>query len=142
MVIDIFVCSLVVTGMFIKRIAGCPPNGDYWKYSFALWWGMIICLPDGDYWLTAYSQSVTSLIVGPVGEASRSGPLRATLPMEVVMVSTYVVPVTLSLMMWLVLTLEIPGVATSLMGMVPMGASRSTSMSSGICKQAITPEKP
>ena len=43
--------------------------------------------------------------------------------------------------MWLVLTLEMPGVATSLMGMVPMGASRSTSMSSGICKQAVTPEK-
>ena len=28
------------------------------------------------------------------------------------------------------------------MGMVPMGASRSTSTSSGIHKQAITPEKP
>ena len=28
------------------------------------------------------------------------------------------------------------------MGMVPLGASRSTYTSSGICKQAITPEKP
>ena len=28
------------------------------------------------------------------------------------------------------------------MAMVPMGASRSTSTSSGICKQAITPDKP
>ena len=45
-------------------------------------------------------------------------------------------------MMWLALIVEIPGVATSPMGMVPMGASRSTSTSSGICKQAITPEKP
>ena len=58
------------------------------------------------------------------------------------MVSTYVTPVTSSLTMWLVLTLEIPGVTTSLMGMVPMGASRSTSTSFGVCKQAITPEKP
>ena len=56
--------------------------------------------------------------------------------------STYVAPVTSSLMMWLVLTLEIPGVTTSLMDMVPMGASRSTSMSSGIHKHAVTPEKP
>ena len=44
--------------------------------------------------------------------------------------------------MQLVLTLEIPGVTTSPMGMVPMGASTSTSTSSGICKQAATPEKP
>ena len=102
---------------------------------------MINCLPKGDYWLTAYSWPVMSLIIGPEEEASGSGPLRATLPTEVVMVSTYVTPVTSSLMMWLVLTLEIPGVTTSPMGMVPMGASRSTSMSSGIHKQAITPEK-
>ena len=103
---------------------------------------MIIYQPDGNYQLAAYSQLVTSSIVGPVEEASGSGPLMATLPTEVVMVSMCVTPVSLSFMMWLVLTLEIPGVATSLMGMVPMGASRSTSMSSGICKQAITPEKP
>ena len=54
----------------------------------------------------------------------------------------HVTPVTLSLTMRLVLTLEIPGVTTSPMGMVPMGTSRSTSTSSGICKQAVTPEKP
>ena len=58
------------------------------------------------------------------------------------MVSTYVMPVILSFMMWLELTLEIPGVPTSPMGMAPMGTLRSTSMSSGICKQAVTPEKP
>ena len=141
-VADVFVCSSAEMGMFIKRIAGCPPNGDYWEYSFTLWQGIINCLPNSSYWLTTYSQSVTSLIVGPVEEASGSGPLRATLPMEVVMVSMYVMSVTLSLTMWLVLTLEIPGVATSPMGMMPMGASRSTSTSSGIHKQAITPEKP
>ena len=48
-----------------------------------------------------------------VGKVSRSGPLRAILPMEVVMVSMYVMPVTSSFMMWLELTLEIPGVTTS-----------------------------
>ena len=103
---------------------------------------MIICLSNGDYQLTAYSQLVTSSIVGPVEEASGSGPLRATLPMEVVMVSMYVMPITWSLTMWLVLILEIPGVATSPMGMVPIGALRSTSTSSGILKQAVTSEKP
>ena len=83
-----------------------------------------------------------SSIVGTVGKAPRSGPLMATLPMEVVMVSTYVMPVILSFTMQLELTLEIPGVTTSLMGMSPMGVSRSTSTSSGVHKQAITPEKP
>ena len=103
-VTDIFVHSSAEMGMFIKRIAGCPPNGDYWEYSFALWQGIINCLPSGSYRLTTYSQSVTSSIVGPVEEASRSGPLRATLPTEVVMVSTYVMPVTSSLTMQLVPT--------------------------------------
>ena len=83
-----------------------------------------------------------SSIVGPEDGASGSGPLRATLPMEVVTVSKKVMPVTLSLTMWLALILEIPGVATSLIGMVPMGGSRSTSTSSGVCKQAITPKEP
>ena len=58
------------------------------------------------------------------------------------MVSRYVTPVTSSFTMQLALILEIPGVTTSPMGMVPMGASRSTSTSSGICKQAVTPKKP
>ena len=127
--------------MFIK-IDGCPPSGSYWEYSFALWQGIINCLPNAGYQLTAYTQSVTSLIVAPVEQASGSGLLRAILPMEVVMVSRYVTPVTSSFTMWLALILEIPGVTTSLMGMVPMGASRSTSTSSGICKQAVTPKKP
>ena len=61
--------------------------------------------------------------------------------MEVVMVSMYVTPVASSLMMWLVLIVETPGVTTSPMGMVAMGAWRSTATSSGICKQAGTPEK-
>ena len=47
-----------------------------------------------------------------------------------------------SLTIWLALMLEIPRVATSPMGMVPMGGSRLTSTSSGIGKQAITPKKP
>ena len=35
-VTDIFVYSLAVMGMFIKQIAGCLLNGDYWEYSFTL----------------------------------------------------------------------------------------------------------
>ena len=75
-------------------------------------------------------------------QASGSGLLRATLPTEVVRVSRYVTPLPSSFTMQLALILEIPGVVTSPMGMVPMGASRSTSTSSGIHKQAVTPKKP
>ena len=64
------------------------------------------------------------------------------LPTEVVIVSMYVMLVISSFTVWLELTLEIPGVATSLMGMASTGALRSTSTSSGVCKQVITPEKP
>ena len=35
-----------------------------------------------------------------------------------------------------------PGVLTSSRGMMPTGGSRSTSTSSGTCKQAVTPAKP
>ena len=58
------------------------------------------------------------------------------------MVSKYVMPVALSFIMQLALMLEIPGVVTRPMDMVPMGGSRSTSTSSGFHKQAVTPKKP
>ena len=89
-----------------------------------------------------YSQPVTSLIIGTMEEVFTSGPPRATLPIEVVTVSMYVTPVDSSLMMWLILMVEIPGVATSPMGMVPRGASRGTSTSSGVHRHAVTPAKP
>ena len=92
--------------------------------------------------LAVYTRLVISSMVGPVGQASGSGPLRVTLPMEVVTVSIYVMPVNSSLTMWLERTLEIPGAVTSPMGIVPTGASRSTSTTSGVCKQAVTAEKP
>ena len=141
MVTDIFVCSLAEIGMFIK-IDGFSPNGSYQKYSFALWQGIVSCLPNGSYQLTFYTWLVISSMVGPVEQALGSGPLRVTLSTEVVTVSIYIMPVISSFTMWLELTLEIPGVATSLMGIVPTGTLRSTSMSSGVCRQAFTPEKP
>ena len=98
---NIFAHSIAVMGMIIQGTAGCPPNGNYQ--------------------LTIYSWPVTSSIIGPVEEASESGPLRVTLPMEVVMVSMYVTPVASSLMMQLVLIVEILGVTISPMGAVPMG---------------------
>ena len=49
--------------------------------------GMAGCLPNGSCQLAVYSQPVTSSIVGPKDEASESGLLRATLPVEVVTVS-------------------------------------------------------
>ena len=85
---------------------------------------------------------MTSLIVEPGDEAFESGPLRATLSMEVVTVSMYVTPVASSLMMQLILMVEIPGVATTPMGKVPRGTSRATSTSSGVHRQAVTPAKP
>ena len=54
----------------------------------------------------------------------------------------YVMPVASSLMMRLMLTVDILGVATTPKGMVPRGSSRATSTSSGVCRQAITPIKP
>ena len=75
-------------------------------------------------------------------QASGSGPLMVTFPTEVVTVSMYIMPVISSFTMWLELMLEIPRVATSQMGVAPTGALRSTSTSSGVCKQAVTPEKP
>ena len=85
---------------------------------------------------------MTSSIVGPWDEASESGPLRATLPMEVVTVSIYVTPITSSLMMRLILMVEIPGVTTTPMDRVSWGASEAISNGSGVCRQAVTPAKP
>ena len=121
---------------------GHLPNGSYQGYSLALWWGIVNCLPNGSYQLTGCTQLVISSMVVPMEWASGSGPFMVTLPMEVVTVSMYVMPIISSFTMQLELMLEIPRVATSLMGLVPTGALRSTSMSSGVCKQAVTPEKP
>ena len=65
---NIFVCSSVEMGMF-RKTDGCPPNGGYQGYSFALWQGIVNCLPNGSYWLTVYTQSVMSSMVGPVEQA-------------------------------------------------------------------------
>ena len=66
-----------------------------------------------------------SSIVGPeaFGFGEVMSPLMTILPMEVVMVSTYVRPVALSLTIQLELTLEIPGAITSPMDRVPEGTS-------------------
>ena len=45
-------------------------------------------------------------------------------------------------MMWLVLMVDILGVTTTPMDMVPRGASEATSNSSGVRRQAVTPAKP
>ena len=62
-------------------------------------------------------------MVGPVEESFGSRPLRIILPTEVVTVSTYVRPVVSSFTTQLELMLEIPGVITSPIDRVPMGAS-------------------
>ena len=35
-VTDVFICSSAEMGMF-RKADGCPPNGGYREYSFALW---------------------------------------------------------------------------------------------------------
>ena len=128
-------------GMF-RKTDGWPSNGSYWEYSFALWQGIVNCPPNGVYWWTVYTWLVISSMVGPVEQILGLEPPRVTLPTEVTTVSMYVMPVISSFTIWLELTLEIPGVATSPMGIAPIGTSRSTSTSSGVCKQVITSEKP
>ena len=89
-----------------------------------------------------YSWPVTFSMVGPVEVACRFSPQRIILPIEVVTVSTYIRPIALPVTTQLELTLDIPSIATSPIDRVPTGASWSTSMSSDIFKQAITPVKP
>ena len=88
---------------------------------------------------TSHDWSVMSSMMGP---SFGSDPLRTTLPTEVVTVSMYISPVVSSLTTWLELTLEMPGVVTSPMDIVPMGISQPTSTTSGVFRQAIIPAKP
>ena len=67
---------------------------------------------------------------------------RMILPMEVVMVSRYTSPVVSSFTTWLELMLKRPGLNTIPMDIVPTGISWSTSSSSDVLKQAVTPVKP
>ena len=52
--------------------------------------GVITHLPSSGFQSASYSWPVMSPMVGPVEEAFGTGPLRIILPMEVVIVSTYV----------------------------------------------------
>ena len=56
--------------------------------------------------------------------------------------SIYVTPITSSLMMWLILMVEILGVATTSMDRVLWDASEAFSNGSGVHRQAVTPAKP
>ena len=96
-------------------------------------WYMTAPLPSGEFQLVSYSQSVASSVTGPAEETFGFGSLRMILLKEVVIISTYVMPVMSSFMTWLELTLDIPG--ASPIDMVPMDTS-------SIFKQAVTPSKP
>ena len=112
--------------------AVCLPNGRYLE-CLVMQSYMTAPLPSGEFWLVSYSWSVTSSITGPVEEAFGFGLLRMILLKEVVIISTYVMPVMLSFMTQLELTLDIPG--ASPIDTAPMDAS-------GVFKQAVTPLKP
>ena len=80
-----------------------------------------------------------SSIVGP----SLDSVLPMTiLPMDVITVSRYTSPVLSSFTTWLEQMLDMPGFNTIPMDIMPTGMSQSTSTSSGVLKQAVTPAKP
>ena len=119
----------------------CPPSSGYWECSIMQCW-MLTHSPSGRFQLASYSLPVMSSMVGPEEEVLGPRPLRINLPMEVVTVSTYVRPVASSFTTWLELMLEIPRVITSPIDRGPTGTSWSSSMSSGIFNQVVTPVKP
>ena len=87
----------------------------------------------------SHDWSVMSSMMGPLFGSDLT---RMTLPMEVVMVSMYTSPIVSSLTTWLELTLEMPGVITSPMDIVPTGIFQLISMTSGVFRKAVTPVKP
>ena len=93
-------------------------------------------------WIFSEASHDWSVMSSMTGPSFRSDLLRTTLPTEVVMVSMYTSPIVSSLTTWLEVTLEMPGVITSPMDIVPMGVSQPTSTTSGIFRQAITLVKP
>ena len=103
--------------------------------------GWLVLLPKGSYWVASQMRSVTSSIVGPWDGVSCSGPLRATLPMEVVTVSIYVTPVASSLMMRLMLMVTILGAVTTPMANGLGDTSGALSGDSSLFKHAITPRE-
>ena len=83
-----------------------------------------------------------SVISSMTGPSFKPDMPRMTLPMEVVTVSMYTSPIMSSWTTQLELTLEMPGVNTSLMDIEPTGISRPTSTTSGVFRQAVTLVKP
>ena len=79
--------------------------------------------------------------MGPWDEVFCSGPLRATLPTEVVTVSMYVMPVISSLMMQLMLMVANPGTVTTPLASRLEDTLGAISSDSSFFKQAITPRK-
>ena len=127
-------------------------NGMLMRVCSCRWWQLI--LSTADSWETTgdslsahqqilsevpYDWSMLSSIMGPL---FGSDLLRMTLPTEVVTVSTYTSPVVLSLTMQLELMLEMPGVVTNPMDIVPTGISWPTSITSGVFRHAVTQAKP
>ena len=136
----------------------CPPNGRYLTpYSWHNGREGFVC-PTGDFtevlqcedkWQPIppngrfvegfHNWSVMSSIMGP---SLGSKLPRTILPTEVIMVSRYTSPVVSSFTTQLELMLKRPGLDAILMDIVPTGISQSTSSSSSVLKQAVTPVKP
>ena len=80
-----------------------PPNGSHWQVHLLHSGSWFASPAKGSYQAALQMRSVMSSIVGPWNGVSCSGPIRATLPTDVVTVSMYVMSVTLSLMMKIIL---------------------------------------
>ena len=64
-----------------------PPKGGHWQVYLLNSGSWIASPPKGSYLATPQMRSVMSSILGPWAGVSCSGPLRATLPTEVVTMS-------------------------------------------------------
>ena len=125
------------------------PNGEYqgcsWWQMSILWWvfflGLVVNVLPAEQWVFGdpYSLSIMSSIVGP----SLGSVLPMTIrPMDIVTVSKYTRPFSSSLTTQLEQTLDMLGSDMAPMVTTLVGVSWSTSTSSRVLKQAVTPAKP
>ena len=134
-----------------KHIYKCLylPNGKYqgcsWWQTSILWWvfflDIVVNVLPTKQWVFGdpYSLSVMSSIVRP----SLGSVLPMTIcPMDIITVSKYTRPFSSSLTTQLEQMLDMPGSNMAPMVTTLVGVSWSTSTSSGVLKQAVTPAKP
>ena len=131
-------------GMFIAVIAlwchnSFLPNGSPWQVYPLNSGGWLVSLLNGSYPVVLHRRSMTSSIMGPWEEVSCSGPLRATILMDVVTVSMCMTPVISSFTMQLVHMVANLGMVTTSTASGLEDILGALSGDSSFFRQAITP---